>query len=78
MDTRPINNKSEKPSKSAGKLEEMIKRAMDDGVITPMEREQIMMLADEDGVIDPQERRLLAELQNMIDNGTVVLGFDKD
>lgn len=64
------------PSKSAAKLEELIKKAMDDGKITPSEREQIMMLADEDGVIDPQERKLLTELQNMIENGTVKLGKD--
>ena len=49
----------------------MIKAAIEDGILTPLERERIMMLADEDGVIDAQERRLLAELQNMIDNGTV-------
>ncbi len=64
------------PSKSAAKLQELIKKAMEDGKITPTERERIMMLADEDGVIDPQEKKLLAELQNMIDNGTVKLGKD--
>jgi hypothetical protein len=56
---------------SGQKIAEMIKHAIDDGKITALEYERIMMLADEDGVIDAQERRQLAELQNMIDNGTV-------
>ena len=61
------------PSKSAEKLQEMIKKAIEDEKITPQEREQIMMLADEDGVIDSQERALLSQLQDMIENGTVKL-----
>ena len=61
------------PSKSAVKLQEMIKKAIEDEKITPQEREQIMMLADEDGVIDSQERALLSQLQDMIENGTVKL-----
>lgn len=61
----------EKPSKSAEKLHAMIKKAIEDGQITSMDREKIMMLVDEDHYIDPQERKLLAELQNLIDNGTV-------
>jgi tellurite resistance protein len=59
------------PSKSADKLASMIKKAIEDQKLTSTERERIMMTADEDGVIDPQERRLLAELQNMIENGMV-------
>ncbi len=59
------------PSKSAEKLHGIIKKAIDDGQVTQMERERIMMIADEDGVIDQQERKLLAELQHMIENGTV-------
>ena len=59
------------PSKSAEKLHSMIKKAIDDGKVTQMERERIMMLADEDGVIDAQEQKLLAELNHMIENGTV-------
>ena len=53
------------------KLRAMIKSAIHDEKITPDEREQIMMLADEDGIIDRQEQALLAELQDMIQNGTV-------
>ncbi len=60
-----------KPSKSAEKLHAMIKKAIEDGQVTQMERERILMLADEDGVIDAQEKKLLAELQHMIENGTV-------
>ena len=63
----------DKASQAAEKLYEMIKKAIDDQQITPTEREKIMMLADEDGIIDAQERRLLAELQDMIENGTVKL-----
>ena len=61
------------PSKSAEKLKEMIKKAIEDEKITPDEREKIMMLAEEDGVIDAEERALLAQLQDMIENGTVKL-----
>ena len=59
------------PSKSAEKLHAMIKKAIDDGSITTLEREKIMMLADEDGVIDKQEQKLLGELNHLIDNGTI-------
>lgn len=61
----------DKPSKSAERLNELIKKAIDDHQITQTEREKIMMIADEDGVIDQQERRLLAELHDMIQNGTI-------
>ena len=61
----------DKPSKSAERLHELIKKAIADGQITQLEREKIMMIADEDHVIDKQEQKLLAELQNLIDNGTI-------
>jgi hypothetical protein len=60
-----------KPSKSAVKLSEMIKQALDDLKITSAEYEQIVALADEDGVIDTQEKRLLAQLHEMIENKTI-------
>jgi len=60
-----------KPSESAAKLMEMIKKAMDDGQISSLEYDKILMIADEDGHIDNQEKALLAELQEMIANGTV-------
>jgi len=61
----------QKPSKSAEKLSAMIKKAIDDHQLSQTERARIMMIADEDGVIDPQERRLLAQLQDLIEDGSV-------
>jgi hypothetical protein len=60
-----------KPSKSAEKLSQMIKHAIDDLKITSAEYDKIIALADEDGVIDPQEKRLLAQLHEMINNKTI-------
>lgn len=60
-----------KPSKSAGKLAEMIKKAINDHQITNSEYETILSLADEDGHLDAQEKRLMAELNEMISNKTV-------
>ena len=60
-----------KPSKSAEKLMELIKKAIEDHKITTSEYEQILHLADEDGVIDMQEKKLLQELHDMIDNKTI-------
>jgi len=58
-------------SSSATKLKAMIDEAISDEKITPVEREQIMMLADEDGIIDNQERALLTQLQDMIQSGAI-------
>ena len=60
-----------KPSSSAERLSEMIKKAMEDGKLTTKEHNQIMAIADEDGILDSQEKRLLAELQEMLANGTI-------
>ncbi len=60
-----------KPSKSANRLAEMIKKAIDDGKVTTTEYDKIMAIADEDSHLDQQEKRLLGELQHMISNGTV-------
>jgi len=60
-----------KPSKSAEKLNVMLKKAIEDGQLTSTEYDQIMMIVDEDGIIDPQEKKLLAELQDMLSNGTI-------
>lgn len=57
---------------TGGRLAELIKKAIDDGKLTNSEYERILSLADADGVIDPQERRLLAQLQEMLSNKTVV------
>ena len=61
----------QKPSDSAERLSEMIKTAMKDGKLTTKEHNKIMAIADEDGVLDNQEKRLLAELQEMLANGTI-------
>lgn len=61
----------DKPSESAARMSEMIKKAIDDGQITITEYDKIMMIADEDHHIDPQERRLLSELHDLIENGSV-------
>ncbi len=55
-----------KHSKSAERLSELIKKAIDDHKITNEEYDEIMGIAHEDGIIDSQERRLLAMLQDMI------------
>ncbi len=60
-----------KPSHSAHKLSELIKKAIDDHQITNAEYEKILAIADEDGHIDPQERQLLTQLNEMISNKTV-------
>jgi hypothetical protein len=60
-----------KPSDSAERLSEMIKTAMKDGKLTTKEHNQILAIADEDGILDNQEKRLLAELQEMLANGTI-------
>ena len=57
---------------TGGKLATMIKEAIDDGKLTNAEYEQILALAGADGVLDPQEKRLLAQLQEMLSNKTVI------
>lgn len=55
-------------SKDAEKLKKMIKKAIEDHVITRDEYDRMIHMATRDGHIDSQERALLAELQDMIDN----------
>jgi uncharacterized membrane protein YebE (DUF533 family) len=55
-------------SKDAEKLKIMIKKAIEDHVITRDEYDQMIHMATRDGHIDSQERALLAELQDMIDD----------
>ena len=57
---------------SAGKLKEMIIKAIDDHKLTRDEYEMIIHLVTEDGVIDKQERILLEQLQDMIENKSVI------
>jgi hypothetical protein len=60
-----------KRSESADRLAAMIKKAIDDHVITTAEYEQILAIADEDGVIDGEERKLLATLHDMIEDKSI-------
>ncbi|MCA1961867.1 MAG: hypothetical protein LDL33_13870 [Desulfomonile sp.] len=62
----------QKSGETGGKLAEMIKKAISDGKLTNDEYDRILMLADADAVIDPQEKRLLAQLQEMLANKTVI------
>ena len=58
-------------SKSATKLNELIKHIIDDLEVTPEEYQQVMDCAHEDGHIDKEEEVLLAQFQAMISNGTI-------
>ena len=60
-----------KPSESSFRLQNMIKRAIDDHKISREEYDQIIELTNEDGHIDSQEKALLEQLQNMIENKEV-------
>jgi hypothetical protein len=57
--------------KHAAELEALIRKAMEDGVVTSAEYETIIFKADEDGVITPTERALLSKFQDMLDDKTV-------
>ena len=57
---------------SASKLKEMIIKAIDDHKLTREEYDMIIHLATEDGVVDKQERILLEQLQDMIENRSVI------
>lgn len=58
-------------SSEAAKLKVMIEKAIEDHQITTTEYEKILALANADMQIDAQERQLLAQLQDLIANGTV-------
>ena len=59
------------PGETGKKLADLIHQAIEDHQLTSTEYERILALADADAVIDPQERLLLAELQDMISDGSV-------
>ena len=56
------------PGRRLGKL---IKKAIADCELTHTEHQEIITLAHSDHVIDEQERQLLAQLQQMVANGTI-------
>lgn len=58
-------------SESAGKLKDLIEKAIEDHLVTRAEYDSIMHLVLEDNVIDTQEQALLDQLQEMIENKTV-------
>ena len=53
------------------KLSELMKKAIADCELTHSEHQQIVALAHADHVADAQEQQLLAQLQQMIANGTI-------
>ena len=57
--------------KDSADLRKLIEEAIEDGIITRQEYETIINLASRDGYIDQVERSLLAELQQMISDGSV-------
>ena len=60
-----------KPSDSAARLADMIKKAIADCEITSSEYNAIMKIANEDQHIDNQEQKLLSQLQSLLSNGTI-------
>lgn len=60
-----------KPSESAVRLADMIKKAIADCEISSSEYNDIMKIANEDQHIDNQEQKLLSQLQSLLANGTV-------
>jgi len=61
-------------TKKGQKLADVIKKAIEDSVITIAEYEEIMSVASEDGILDNQEKALLKELNALIANKTVIFG----
>jgi hypothetical protein len=60
-----------KLTKSGLELKAVIEKAMKDHVITNSEYEEIMKAASKDGMVDDHEQRLLSQLQDLLENGTV-------
>jgi uncharacterized membrane protein YebE (DUF533 family) len=56
---------------TGAKLSELIKKAIEDHELSHTEYERILALAGSDGVIDRQERGLLAQLQDMLSDGSI-------
>lgn len=58
-------------TKNGLKLADVIKKAIEDHVVTNAEYEEIYNIALEDGRIDTLEKALLAEFKNMIADKTI-------
>ncbi len=57
--------------KPGDKLYALIKKALDDHELTMTEYQEILAQANEDGIIDADEQRMLRQLHQMIEDGTV-------
>jgi hypothetical protein len=53
------------------RLADLIRKAIEDGVVTTKEYDDILAMVNEDMQIDDEERDLLDQLLDMIDNKTV-------
>ena len=60
-------------TKSGARLADVIKKAIEDSVVTMAEYEEILSVASEDGVIDTHEEALLKELNSLIQDQIVVI-----
>ena len=60
-----------KLTKSGLELKDVIEKAIKDYIITNSEYEEIMKVAAKDGIVDDHEQRLLSQLQELLENGTV-------
>jgi hypothetical protein len=60
--------------KRGRKLADVIRKAINDSVITMAEYEEITSVASQDGIIDAQEKALLRELNALIADKTVRFG----
>jgi hypothetical protein len=61
-------------TKKGQNLAEVIKKAIEDSVITITEYEEIMSVASQDGVLDKHEKALLKQLNDLIANKTITFG----
>ena len=61
-------------TKKGQTLADVIKKAIEDSVITMAEYEEITSVASEDGILDNHEKALLRELNDMIANKTITFG----
>lgn len=58
-------------TRNGQKLADVIKKAIEDHVVTNAEYEEIFTIALEDGMIDSVERALLAEFKEMLSDKTI-------
>jgi len=61
-------------TKKGQTLADVIKKAIDDSVITIAEYEEILSVASEDGILDNHEKALLKQLNVLIADKTITFG----